>query len=256
MQRAVFVTWLILAGLSLAACSNGPSAGPTSSARLADLISTPHCGADPYGAKKTDARVGTLPMAPPQDPIDYRAGVILIVDHPLGEPREIASVRRGLTFYFAGAFVNDGLKSWQAVDLEKKIVISVQRRIFDKRAHTRSFGDPTFPAYVSNMTPPPIYARKWSDAQRTEEEVITINNLMPDAEEAILCISNLAWGTPRIRPGTFPMATDTFASNFTLLDFDSDSKKSFEKAAPPSGALDWLFRRVSEDQIKYEWPLY
>ena len=247
MKRPVLVTSLLLSGLCLASCSTGQSAGPTSS---------PHCGADPYSAEKVDARVVTLPPAPPPAPVDYGADGILIVDHPLGEPPEIVRIRRGLTSHFVGSFINDGLESWQAVDLDKKISIFVQRRVFDKRAQlTRPFGDPVFPDFISKMTPPPIYVRKWSNDQRTEEEVINISTLRSDAEEALVCAANPIWVRPRIKPGTYSVLSDTLISNNTLLDFDDSSKKVFEKDAPSGDGLSWVFDRISEDHLKYEWPI-
>ncbi len=247
MQRPLFVTSLLLSGLCLAACSDGRSAGPTSS---------PHCGADPYSGEKTDARAVTLPPTPPPASVDYGANGILIVDKPLGEPPEIVRIRRGLTSHFVGGFVNDGLESWQAVDLDKKISISVQRRVFDKHAKlTRLFGDPVFPDFVSKMTPRPIYARKWSSDQRTEEEVVNISTLKPDAEEAFVCAANPIWVRPRIKSGAYPMPSDTLISNNTLLDFDDNLKEAFEKEVPPGDGLGWVFRRISEDHLKYEWPI-
>jgi len=245
-MRLVVATWLLLSTVFLSACANNQ---PASAVSLAE----PHCGNSGYGTTKVGAREVASPASISVVPVgDFGSDGILIMDHPLGVPPEIARVRRGITSQFVGAFINDGLENWDAVDLDRKVTISVQRRIFDKRAEfTKQFGDPVFPDFALKSMPRFIFGRKWASDQRTEEEVVVIEPLTSAAAEAVVCTANAVW-TKSIST-IIPMPTDALSFNDSLLDFDPSSKKEYEKDAPAEGALAWVIGQLSKDQLKYKW---
>src|SRR2546421_410440 len=56
--------------------------------------------------------------------------------HPVESlPPEVARVRRVLVKRFTGKFTRDGVFAWTAIDLERLVAVSIERRVFDPRAH-------------------------------------------------------------------------------------------------------------------------
>ncbi len=92
------------------------------------------------------AQASTEPVAIASDDHPSDAGKLLVVSHPLDQlPVEVARVRRGMVKRFTGKFIKDGVTAWSAVDLERLVAVSVERRVFDFRTHqSRPVLDPDF----------------------------------------------------------------------------------------------------------------
>jgi len=67
------------------------------------------------------------------DDIPENDGRIVLRDRELSVPPEIQRIRRGYVESFTGTFINDGLEHWDGVDLDRNLVVVVQRRIHDQR---------------------------------------------------------------------------------------------------------------------------
>ena len=79
-------------------------------------------------------RYQSIPSAP--------AERIILQTNRLQTPPEIAAIERGYTHHWVGGFINDGLVTWSGIDLDRRISINVQRRIWDARAQlSRRFLD-------------------------------------------------------------------------------------------------------------------
>jgi hypothetical protein len=181
--------------------------------------------------------------------IDAKDGLILQQTTPLSEPSEIAHVQRGLVQHFEGTFINDGLESWSAIDLDRNILISVRRRIYDVRARrTHPFADPAFPAerHVGHS-----FARKFSSAQRTELEVVAAVSIDAPAIEAFICVANANWAAAAAQP---PDPSDGFEDT-RLLDVDSSGgiTTHFRKSVNFEGPLWFLFSAMARDLPLPSW---
>jgi hypothetical protein len=133
-----------------------------------------------------------IPFASDDHP--YDAGKLLVVSHPLETlPPEVARVRRGVVKRFTGQVVRDGLYTWAAVDLERLVAVSIERRVFDARAHqTRPVADPVF-----TRSEQLVFGRKWTDGKRIEIEVVKVFPIsMPEAQ-LFVCASNPMWADKR-----------------------------------------------------------
>jgi hypothetical protein len=156
----------------------------------------PFCGRHPYGELKTGAvqrsmtQSSTEPVAIASDDHPSDAGKLIVLNHPLDPlPLEIARIRRGVVKRFTGKFIKDGVMAWSAVDLERLEAVSVERRVFDFRTHqSRAVPDPLF-SQVEQLS----FARKWSDGQRTEVEVVKVFPLSLVEAQLFVCAANSAW---------------------------------------------------------------
>jgi hypothetical protein len=156
----------------------------------------PLCGNSTFGehkrgdVEKTIALKASEPIAIALDDQPGEAGKLVFLNHPLDlVPPEIARIRRGLVNYFTGKFVKDGLYTWAAVDLDRLMAVSVERRVFDLRAHqSRAVGDPVF-TRLEHLN----FARKWSDGQRTEVEVISVFPIALGEAQSFVCEANRVW---------------------------------------------------------------
>jgi hypothetical protein len=156
----------------------------------------PFCGKQSFGEVKSGdvQRSFTMkasePIAIAADDHPSDAGKLLVVSHPLDAlPPEIARVRRGIVRRFTGKFIKDGETAWTALDLERLIAVSVERHVFDIRAHqSRPVLDPVF-----NQTEQLSFARKWTDGQRTEVEVVKVFPITLIEAQLFVCGSNPLW---------------------------------------------------------------
>jgi hypothetical protein len=129
-----------------------------------------------------------IPVAADDHPSD--AGKLLVLNHPLDPlPPEIARIRRGIVKRFTGKFIKDGLTTWSGLDLERLVAVSVQRRVFDIRAHqSREVPDPVF-----TRTEQLSFARKWTDGQRIEVEVVQVFPITLVEAQLFVCAANPVW---------------------------------------------------------------
>jgi hypothetical protein len=156
----------------------------------------PFCEHHPFGEVKRgemQRSVGVKsrePVAVASDDYPYNAGKLLVLSHPLDPlPVEIARIRRGIVKRFTGKFVRDGVTAWSGVDLERLVAVSVERRVFDFRSHqTRAVADPVF-----TQTEELSFARKWSDGQRTEVEVVKVFSINLIEAQLFVCAANPVW---------------------------------------------------------------
>ncbi|HZO23599.1 MAG TPA: hypothetical protein VFB37_13940 [Steroidobacteraceae bacterium] len=164
----------------------------------------PFCGAQhPFGEIKGGEveRAVTLksaePMAIAADDHPSDAGKLLVLNHPLDPlPPEVARIRRGIVKRFTGKFIRDGQMSWSGLDLERLVAVSVERRVFDLRAHqSREVPDPVF-----TQTAQLSFARKWTDGQRTEVEVVEVFPITLVEAQFFVCAANPLWADKKPLP--------------------------------------------------------
>jgi hypothetical protein len=196
-------TMLLLAG-GVAGCSSTAQPG-MEHGHLIQPKSTegPFCAHHPYGEFKggdvqtvTELRSSEpIPFAADDHP--YDAGKLLVMNHPLEAlPPEIGRIRRGVVKRFTGQFTRDGVLGWTALDLERLVAVSIERRVFDLRAHqSRQVADPVF-----TQTEQLVFARKWSNGQRVEVEVIKVFPITMVEAEVFVCAANPLWADKKPLP--------------------------------------------------------
>lgn len=158
----------------------------------------PYCEKHPYAEVKSGevqrsvVAVATEPVAIAADDHPADAGKLLVLNHPLEPlPPEIARIRRGVVKRFTGKFVQDGVLAWSALDLERLVAVSIERRVFDFREHhSRPVPDPKF-SKVEQLS----FARKWTDGQRTEVEVVAVFPVTVVEAQLFVCAANPAWAS-------------------------------------------------------------
>ena len=173
---------------------------------------------------------------------------ILTHPNPLGRPPEIERIRRGYVTHFMGAFINDGLESWQGIDLDRSLVISVARRIADRRADpSRSVTDPQFPSESRGH----IFARKFSSPERVELEVVSTLAIDMFDLEAFVCVANAAWAAP---VGESQMISDGFRDAW-LLDqqLKDGAMMTHRKPIYSSAPFDGIDRLVQRYMLQATW---
>jgi len=163
----------------------------------------PFCDHHPYGEVKagevdsvTELKASEpIPFASDDHP--YDAGKLIVLNHRLDPlPPEIARIRRGIVKRFTGKFIRDGVTGWSALDLERLVAVSVERRVFDLRAHqSRPVADPVF-----TQTEQLSFARKWTDGQRVEVEVIKVFPISVTEAEVFVCAANPLWADKKPLP--------------------------------------------------------
>jgi hypothetical protein len=163
----------------------------------------PLCSHHPFGEAKggdvqqSFALKASEPMAIAMDDHPSDAGKLLVLSHPLDPlPPEVSRIRRGLVKRFTGKFVKDGEVGWFGVDLDRLVAVSVERRVYDLRAHlSRPVPDPVF-----SQSEQLSFARKWTDGQRTEVEVIEVFPIMLPEAQLLVCASNPVWADRKPLP--------------------------------------------------------
>jgi hypothetical protein len=198
--------------------------GAATSALGADAVgrAPAKCFDQPYALIKNAARSGAAPATRGDSGEDVPAndGKVLIKNAPLDDPPpEILRVRRGWVSHFVGAFINDGLVSWQGVDLDRAVAISVDRRIRDTRgAPSTTLRHPVFDKNVIGTlqyTGAHLFARKFSKSGSEELEIVSTMRIQPADLSAFVCVANAAWAAPPVK---IEFMTDTLASSSELLD--------------------------------------
>ncbi|MDB6045601.1 MAG: hypothetical protein JWM63_4152 [Gammaproteobacteria bacterium] len=208
----------------LGGCAGSPEKRPASTGAREAPASTDmelSCSHHPYGEVKngtvsksaiaTDAE--SAATAAGADVSD--AGKILLQNRPLDPlPPEIARIQTGMVKRFVGKFVNDGLLTWSGVDLDRRVAIAIERRVFDRGAHRpRQVSDPQFSRQRGST-----FARKWSEAGRTEVEVVSIFPISPVEAQAFVCAANPAWASKGALPDEDPDEMADGDTDFFLLD--------------------------------------
>jgi hypothetical protein len=205
-----------------------------------------------YGAKKKDAfavtRSGAAGSAD-EDDSDSLDGLILKEPMPLPQPPEIIRVQRGLVSHFIGLFINDGLESWSATDLDRNTLVSVQRRVYDARAGlSHPFADPRFPIerHLGHS-----FARKFLSPDRTELEVVSTVRIDPQAMQAFICIANAGWASAA---STATEISDG-SQDTRLLDRQSNggSTTYFSKSVSFPGPLGFVFTTMAKNLPTPTW---
>jgi hypothetical protein len=201
MDRTKVVHATLAALLSVIAALSGCSAPQRPGEHKGHLIQPPtaegpFCATHPFGEVKSGeiqhsvAQASTEPVALASDDHPSDAGKLLVLSHPLDPlPLEVARIRRGMVKRFTGKFIKDGVTAWSAIDIERLVAISVERRIFDFRTHqSRPVSDPVF-SQVEQLD----FARKWTDGQRTEVEVVKVFPITVVEAQLFVCAANPAW---------------------------------------------------------------
>jgi len=222
------------------------------------------CFGAPYGVEKRDyanrQQIARAPLSRPEatnlNNLPFPSPRILVLSTNLPIPPEIQRIERGYITAWAGGFINDGLMSWSGIDLDRREVISVQRRIYDKRATlSRPFSEPVF-----NDWDHVSIARTWSTDQRTETEVVTRRSLRLEELNAFVCIANGVWGVQQksARELMQMMPTDTLASNATLLDRTEENGAvfSYTRSVDPSDPLAWAASQILKEGLpRIDWAM-
>jgi len=194
-------------------------------ARSAEPLPGPHCFDRQYAPEKRLVSNQVPTERKPDEPepngddIPENDGRIVLRDRELSVPPEIQRIRRGYVASFTGTFINDGLEHWDGVDLDRNLVVVVQRRIHDRRAAlSRPFADPTFPPKHHSGV---IFGRKFANDLRTELEVISVLPIERAPLEVFICVANAAWAAAPQPP---TMISDGFIFA-QLLDEESQGQR-------------------------------
>ena len=210
---------------SLAGCASPPQPGMEHGHLIQPKTTEgPFCEHHPFGEIK-GGNVESLTQVRASEPIPfaaddhpYDAGKLIVLNHRLDAlPPEIARIRRGVIKRFTGRFIRDGETGWSALDLERLVAVSIERRVFDIRAHqSRPLADPVF-----TQTEQLSFARKWTDGQRVEMEVIKVFPITLTEAEVFVCAANPLWADKKPLPESeedsmSPGVTDVFLVDYRL----------------------------------------
>jgi hypothetical protein len=167
-------------------------------------------------------------------------------------PPELLHVQRGATQSWVGGFINDGLSSFTAIDLDRNVAISISRRTRALRpgdsAPLAKWPAPSFARYDTTS-----FVRSYSGERMEEMEVVTTAELEYGQREAFVCIANALWNaTPDPNP---VMPTDTLQQSGTLHDRIREGGKwfAFQKSYEMHGPLSIVFGSAFPSQ-NYQWP--
>ena len=194
----------------------------------------PFCGdKHPFGELKGGeieravALKASEPLAIALDDHPSDAGKLLTLAHPLDPlPPEIARIRRGLVKRFTGRFVRDGEIAWSGVDLDRLVAVSVERRVFDFRAHlSRAVSDPVF-----GQSEQLSFARKWTDGHRTEIEVVNVFPIVLPEAQLVVCAANPVWADRKPLPDQEDPSGDLSdgVTDVFLLDYRQEQNVSYK----------------------------
>jgi hypothetical protein len=191
------VAMVVLVTAALSGCSSPQRPGEVHG-HLVQPPTTegPFCERHPYGEVKAGdiqhsvSILSSEPVAMAADDHPSDAGKLLALDHPLEPlPPEISRVRRGVVKRVTGKFIHDGEIAWSALDLERLVAVSVERHVFDFRTHqSRPVTDPVF-TRVEQLS----FARKWTNGQRTEVEIVKIFPISLVEAQLFVCAANPSW---------------------------------------------------------------
>lgn len=159
-------------------------------------------------------------------------------------PPEIQAIRRGAFSEFIGGHINDGISYWTGVDLETREVISISRKVWDKRAkQSRDFGFPDPPSLPNG-----VVLRKWvaEDGSRKELETVRKTPLSEIEVKAFVCMANGEWAAKSVpaKSGTsthFSFVTDSLSSVMVLRKLElGDSGLQEQKEIDKDGVTGYL----------------
>ena len=224
MDRTTVVRALLATLVGVSTVLSGCGSPPRPGEHKGHLIQPPttegpFCAQHPFGDVKSGemqhsvGQASAEPVAIASDDHPSDAGKLLVLSHPLDPlPLEVARIRRGLVKRFTGKFIKDGVTAWSAIDLERLVAVSIERRVFDFRTHqSRPIPDPVF-SQAEQLD----FARKWTDGQRTEVEVVKVFPITVVEAQLFVCAANPVWadksplpeddGTDEMSPGV----TDVF----------------------------------------------
>jgi hypothetical protein len=197
-----------------------------------------HCFNQGYAMNKSgdaasEAVVGDDAAA--GDDLPQNDGKILQRAQPLMPPPEIKRIRRGYVSHFVGEFRNNGMESWTAVDLDRGIAVSVQRRVHDKRVEqSRAAAEPKFGVHGAFGH---SFARKFVGDGRSEVETVATERMDKLTLEAFTCVANAAWAAPTPE-GQFNAADGMVESHLEDMHVDSGRITTYAKRVPSMTALD------------------
>ncbi|MDB6090621.1 MAG: hypothetical protein JWN85_3405 [Gammaproteobacteria bacterium] len=225
-------------GTLLSGCADNPGKLPAlSGTREARSSTDPEvaCSRHPYGEVKNGlVEKSQLPADVPSASAAAGgnvavAGKVLVQSRPLDAlPPEIARIQRGLVKRFVGKFVKDGMQTWSGVDLDRLRAVSVERRVFDRRAHLpRPVADPEFSPREQSS-----FARKWSEPERTEVEVVSSFPISLAEAQAFVCAANPDWAAKGPIPDEDPDDLTEGATDFFLLDRRREQDVAYRYAKP------------------------
>jgi hypothetical protein len=225
MRDAYVLGMAALLATSLAGCASQSQPGMEHGHLIQPKTTQgPFCEHHPFGEIKggdieslTELKASEpIPFAADDHP--YDAGKLIVLNHRLDAlPPEIARIRRGIVKRFTGKFIRDGESGWSALDLERLLAVSIERRVYDLRAHqSRPVADPVF-----TRTEQLSFARKWTDGQRVEVEVIKVFPISLAEAELFVCAANPLWADKRPLPeldedAMSPGVTDVFLLDYRL----------------------------------------
>jgi hypothetical protein len=222
--RGVALASLVFCTNFLGGCAGSPEKQPVSTGAREAEASTDmevYCSHHPYAEVKNgivdkSALAADAESAAPAAGANVSdAGKILLQPRPLDAlPPEIARIQKGMVKRFVGKFVNDGLLTWSGVDLDRRVAIAIERRVFDRRAHRpRQVSDPQFSRQRGST-----FARKWSEAGRTEVEVVSIFPISSVEAQAFVCAANPPWAAKGALPARDADEMAEGDTDFFLLD--------------------------------------
>jgi hypothetical protein len=229
---------IILAATALSGCAATSEPG-AQHGRVAQPATAqgPFCSHHPFGESKAGEveRAVTLksaepvPIAADDHPSD--AGKLLVLDHQLDPlPAEIARIRRGIVKRFTGKFIKDGTVAWSGLDLERLVAVSVERRVFDIRAHlSRQVPDPVF-----RQTEQLAFARKWTDGHRVEVEIVEVFPITLVEAQLFVCAANPVWADKKPLPDEEDPSGEMSAgvTDVFLLDRREEQDVSYKYSKP------------------------
>jgi hypothetical protein len=223
MRNGCVLGTVTLLATSLAGCVSQPQPGMEHGHLIQPKTTQgPFCEHHPFGEIKagnveslTELRAAEpIPFAADDHP--YDAGKLIVLNHRLDAlPPEVARIQRGIIKRFTGKFIRDGETGWSALDLERLVAVSIERRVFDIRAHqSRPVADPVF-----TRTEQLSFARKWTDGQRVEVEVIKVFPITLPEAELFVCAANPLWADKKPLPESEEDAMSPGVTDVFLLDY-------------------------------------
>jgi hypothetical protein len=197
-----------------------------------------HCFNQAYATSKSNdsaSEVGAIADAASGDDLPQNDGRTLQRAQPLGLPPEISRVQRGYVSHFTGSLRNNGLESWTAVDLDRGMVVSVQRRVYDQRVkQSRAVSDPKFNMHGASGR---SFARRYVGDGRTEVEAVATEALDKLTIEAFTCVANAAWAAPALEK-QFNPTDGTEEAYLKDMRIDDGRTTTYAKRIPAITALD------------------
>lgn len=152
---------------------------------------------------------------------------------------------------FSGAFINDGMDSWQGIDLDRMESISVYRRTYMKKAKsfTKPFNEPVF--LKNDET---SFVRKFSNDELIEMEIVRRSHADISTLVAFTCIANGAWKSSPIDWNQVTPPSDSFGSIVLLFDRQKEGDDNIlYRRRVDEFPFDAVIKSLNEEMWKYTW---